>query len=44
MPCGYIENFTKVYKKIANANNLNLIYISPEECENVFNLILWDLL
>lgn len=39
-----IENFTKVYKKIAKANNLNLIYISPEECENVFNLILWDLL
>ena len=39
MQFGYTENFTKVYKKITNANNLNLICVPPEVYEKVFKLI-----
>ena len=42
MQFGCIENM--VYKKIADANNLDLVLISPETLENVSNLILWVLL
>lgn len=39
MQFGYTENFTKVYKKITIANNLNLICVPPEVYEKVFKLI-----
>lgn len=42
MQFGRIENM--VYKTFTDANNLDLVHISPETYENVSNLILWVLL